>query len=487
MAEINANNVTLVQLLEDYESLKININHFFLIVVSAIIFFMQAGFALLEAGTVRAKNVTSILTKNISDMLIGGLTFWLCGYGFAFGTGNGVLGLEHFAAIGLEKSGYSFLFFQSTFAATCATIISGAIAERSHFNGYVVFSALITGVIYPIQTHWCWGPGGWLGENGYYDFAGSGVVHLAGATCALVACWIMGPRIGRFTHGKLRDIPANNIPLVATGFFILVFGFLAFNGGSQASMNRPGDGESVAMVFYATLIACCSGGAIVLIAFRLKTGYWKFGPTVNGALTGMVSVCCGCDGFYPWSACLAGAVGGLIYIVIAQLVIKLKIDDPIEAVAVHGGGGAWGLIAGPLLREDGVLSSSASAGTQMLLWNLIGMACIIAWNGLTSFVLFGTLHKLGVLRVNEECELKGLDLFKHDDLAYPEWTPKSLPGRPLSSESDSSTLVQDMGRLVPKDELLFRTRRKVNQNPGAVTVVHGAPANEEAHPPTNRY
>lgn len=418
---------------KEVASFKANMDQMFLFVMGSIVLFMQAGFALIEVGTVRAKNATSILIKNISDMCFGAMAFWLCGFAFAFGEGNPFIGLDHFLAITLPKEEYSFLFFQGTFAATCATIVSGAIAERSDYNGYVIFSVLITGVVYPIQTHWCWGPSGWLTDNGFYDFAGSGVVHLAGGVCALVATYIIKPRIGKFKDDEECNLANHSIPLMAIGFFVLVFGFLAFNGGSLVSITNAGDGAKISMIFYGTVIACCAGGIAAIAVDRFRTGYWKITIIVNGGLAGMVSVCCGCDGFYPWSSALAGSIGGVIYYVLSHVMKRLKLDDPIDAVAVHGGAGAWGLIAGPLFRFDGVLSSNAEGASKMLLWNLIGLAAIVAWNAILSFIIFGTLGKMGRLRVSEECEVVGLDLYKHDVVSYPEFTnlveyfPKSRP------------------------------------------------------------
>merc|ERR1712117_46658 len=194
----------------------------------------------------------------------------------------------------------------------------------------------------------------------------------------------------------------------------------AFNGGSQASINAAGDGPVVSSIFLVTIIACAAGALVVLAFAKWNTGFWKLGETVNGGLAGMVSVCCGCDGFALYTACLVGAIGGLFYIGISQVLSKLKVDDPVNAVAVHGGGGIWGLLAGPIFRSGGLLGEDVSDGLEMLLWNVIGMGCIIAWNAVTSILLFGTLHKVGVLRVKKHVEIMGLDAGKHDERAYPE-------------------------------------------------------------------
>ena len=405
----------------DFNAVKANQDQMFLIGMGGVVLFMQSGFALIEAGTVRAKNATSILIKNVSDMCFGAVAFWACGFAFAFTDGNPFIGFKHFFAVNLDTSEYAFMFFQGTFAATCATIISGAIAERSDYDGYVIFSVVITGFVYPVQTHWCWGPGGWLAEFGYVDFAGSGVVHLAGGVCALVACIIIGPRLGRYKAGEESKIDNHSVPFIAIGFFVLVVGFLAFNGGSKASISNPGDGETIALVFYGTVIAGCAGGIVALLIHRFRHGYWKLTTTVNGGLAGMISICAGCDVFYPWSSAAVGAIGGLVYVAVAVLIAKAKIDDPIDAVAVHGGAGAWGLIASPLFRfEDGIFSTEPSLGGKMLLWNVIGLAAIVVWNAVLSFVIFSSLKRVGRFRVSEECEIVGLDIYKHGEIAYPE-------------------------------------------------------------------
>ena len=201
----------------------------------------------------------------------------------------------------------------------------------------------------------------------------------------------------------------------------------------MVSITNEGDGANIAMIFYGTVIACCAGGISSIAIDRFRTGYWRITVIINGGLAGMVSVCCGCDGFYPWSSALVGAIGGVVYYLIAGIMKKVKLDDPIDAVAVHGGAGAWGLIAGPLFREDGILSSNAGDASKMLLWNIIGLGSIVAWNAICSIIIFGTLNRMGRLRVSEECEIVGLDLYKHDVISYPEFTnlveyfPRSRP------------------------------------------------------------
>lgn len=409
------------QLQDGLKVLQDNADDFFLAVMGSLVILMQAGFGFLEAGSVRAKNTTNILIKNYADLCFGGLAFWLVGYAFAFGEGTSFIGFTHFAAFGLSFSSYTYLFFQSTFAATCATIVSGAIAERCNFNGYIFFSIIVTGLTYPVATHWCWSPNGWLAVQGFHDFAGSAVVHLAGGTCAFIGAFILGPRIDRFLDKKSTYISGHSIPHVSLGGFILIFGFMAFNGGSQTSISQPGDGAIVGTAIISTLVACGTSGIVVLLIWKVHPsgdGKWSLGKIINGCLAGMVSVCAGCDGYYPWAAALVSAIAGGVYITISLLLVKLKIDDPLDAVAVHAGAGLWGILATPIFRKDGILVTWSEESFQMLMWNAIGALCIITWNTVTSTILFVSLDKADLFRVPAAAELAGLDIIKHNEPAY---------------------------------------------------------------------
>ncbi|KAL0271894.1 UNVERIFIED_CONTAM: hypothetical protein PYX00_005058 [Menopon gallinae] len=251
---------------------------------------MQCGFACLEAGSIRTKNVTNIIMKNMLDIFISCLAYWMVGYAFAYGRGNPFIGLTYWAGAGIPKNKYSHWFFQFVFAATAATIVSGAVAERCNFVAYIVYSAVISGVIYPVVSHWVWAKGGWLIDMGYTDFAGSGAVHLLGGACSLIAAMLLGPRIGRFER---VEMPGHSIPLVGIGGLILITGFLAFNGGSLGTITTFDAGSSISMVISNTVVGGTSAAGIALIAGR--TGLagpksWNFSLTLNGALTGMVGV-----------------------------------------------------------------------------------------------------------------------------------------------------------------------------------------------------
>merc|ERR1719402_541668 len=340
---------------------------------------MQCGFAFLEAGSVRSKNTVNILIKNILDAFIGGVSYWAIGWGLAYGGGgNPFCGGSEFFGYQLDHDLYAKWFFQFVFAATAATIVSGAIAERCQFAAYFVYSIIITGLVYPPVSHWAWDGGrdmtwnvtydngttvtmsgnvgaGWLNSSHYKDFAGSGVVHLLGGTCALVGCYFMGARKGRFNkQGNPIDMPGHSVPLAALGGFILIFGFLAFNGGSQAQINSsPGDGAVVGLAIVNTILGGCSGGLTVLFInrFIIKGHKWSFLMTLNGALAGMVALCAGCDSYEPWASLIVGCGAGACFLGAHLLMLKFQLDDPLDAVAVHGAGGLWGLLVLPFLWQ----------------------------------------------------------------------------------------------------------------------------------------
>ncbi|CAH1780971.1 unnamed protein product [Owenia fusiformis] len=422
---------------------------FFLVTMSIIIYFMQCGFAFLECGAVRSKNTTNILIKNILDSFVGGVAYWTIGYAFAFGkSGNGFISWEYFASHNLEGVALANWFFHFVFAATAATIVSGAVAERCDFFAYFSYSFVITGFIYPIAAHWAWSGDGWLaaglsydevieGTNitishniPYQDFAGSGVVHLLGGAAALVGAAVMGPRIGRFEGGpEGQSMKGHSVPLAAMGGFILFFGFFAFNGGSQASISAEGDGAAVCLAMVNTIISASFAALTALLLRRTPLfgdNKWSILVTINGALTGMVAICSGCNSVYPWGAAIIGVISAFTFLAWSYLVAKLKIDDPLDAVAVHMGGGIWGLIATPILRRPdgvdttGIVFNPAGKEPWMgLAWNLAGLVSIAVWSLGCAAILFLILKFFKVLRVPAELELRGLDIPKHGEPAYP--------------------------------------------------------------------
>ncbi|XP_078577341.1 putative ammonium transporter 1 [Branchiostoma floridae x Branchiostoma japonicum] len=413
----------------DFATLQKNADQLFLLIMGCMVFLMQSGFAFLEAGSVRSKNTTNILIKNMLDIFITGLCYWMFGYAFAFGqVGNPFIGHSDFFAGSLRHSpDPAFWFFQFVFCATATTIVSGAMAERTEFVCYLVYCVVIGGFMYPVVTHWAWSDVGWLanGPGGivYKDFAGSGVVHVVGGTTALVGAKILGPRIGRFKDGQPVQIPGHTVPLVALGAFILFFGFLAFNGGSQASISGAGDGQIVSIAMVNTLVSGAAGGLVAMMVKRsglLGGVNWSLLTSINGALSGMVAICAAADSAYSWGAVVIGVVAGVVYCAWSKLVIKLGVDDPLDAVAVHLGAGLWGVLAAPILARDvGLITADKEYALRLFGWNLLGVLVIMVWCAVVSALMFGTLKCLGILRVPPEIELRGLDIPKHGEPAYP--------------------------------------------------------------------
>ncbi|KAK6191639.1 hypothetical protein SNE40_003278 [Patella caerulea] len=423
------------QAVKDFRHLQSNLDQFFLIIMGMIVLLMQCGFAFLEAGAVRSKNSTNILIKNLMDQFVAGIAYWIFGFPFAFGNGNDFIGYTFWATYELEETKLALFFFQYVFAATAATIVSGAMAERCEFIAYIVYSILITGFIYPVVTHWVWSDNAWLTAGmdytfnnetvtiGYKDFAGSGVVHVLGGIAALVGASLLGPRKGRFHKGSKTVVPirGHSVPLAALGGFILLFGFLAFNGGSQLTISNAGDGEAISLSVVNTIISGSMSALVSLIINRLTgTSKWSLLTTLNGALTGMVAICAGCNVYHPWAACVVGFFAAIAYKLINTIVTSLYIDDPLDAVAVHFGGGSWGVIAVAFLhRTDGIVYNWDQASGMALAWQLCGLVTITAWTAVTSVLMFGILKLTGLLRVAPELEAKGLDIPKHGEPAYP--------------------------------------------------------------------
>uniref|UniRef100_H2YUH3 Ammonium transporter n=1 Tax=Ciona savignyi TaxID=51511 RepID=H2YUH3_CIOSA len=430
------------------DELKSNLDQFFLVICGIFILFMQTGFAFLEAGSVRSKNTTNIIMKNVLDLFIGAIMYFAIGYSFAYGKpGNAFIGHNYFFATNMDENfTYAGWFFQYVFAATASTIVSGAMAERTEFTTYMVYFTFLTGFVYPVVAHWCWSEVGWLkvgmGENthglSYIDYAGSGVVHLTGGSAALVGAIALGPRIGRFKpDGTVNDLPGHTVTVAALGGFILFVGFMAFNGGSQLSISNPGDGNVVALSVMNTVLGGASGAIVAMLvykttdAIRGEDHYWSLLITINGGLAGMVSMCAGCNDMLPWAAVVIGTIAGLAFMGWHHLMLFCKIDDPLDAVAVHLGGGLAGVLLAPIFVMKGLTSPETQQHVggiiyggnylafQSFGWNLLGAVAIIGWTVAISTLLFGSMKLLGVLRVSEADELRGLDEIKHGEPAYP--------------------------------------------------------------------
>ncbi|KAJ9592288.1 hypothetical protein L9F63_001184, partial [Diploptera punctata] len=318
-------------------------------------------------------------------------------------------------------------FFQFVFAATAATIVSGAVAERCNFMAYIVYSIGISGIVYPPISHWVWTEEGWLKQMGYVDFSGCGPVHLLGGVCSFFGAAFLGPRIGRFTskydNSEKEEIVGHSMPLVGIGGMILIAGFLSFNGGSLGSMTNPGDGDIIARVISNTILGGTGGSIVMLLASKLGLfgpSCWSFTHTLNAALIGMICiVCAGVNNLTMWGAVLCGVTSTPVYMLIHYLMVRFKVDDPLDAVAVHFGGGLWGLIAASIFDNSGLILGEINESAMLLANRMIGAVTIIVWGSAASCIMFGVLKFMGKLRVSEEQEIKGLDIAMHNEPGYP--------------------------------------------------------------------
>ncbi|KAI8781078.1 ammonium transporter 1 [Biomphalaria glabrata] len=408
----------------------------YLLTFGIMIVFMDVGFGLLEAGSVRTKNTTHILVKNILDSLLAGIAFWLFGYALAFGKGNGFIGWTNWAMAEIQDTEISFAVYQIMFASTATTIVAGAVSERCEFVAYLIYSFLLTAFIYPVVAHWGWSYEGWL-VNGhdfvidgqtvtikYEDFGGSSVVHLVGGTAAFVATCFLGPRIGRFHKetGKPIPIEGHSVALCTVGIFVLLFGFMALNAGSQHHITYPGDAPAISLAVLNTLISASVGGVASLLTHRFGIfgNSWSLHGVINGAFVGMVSICGGCNNVRPWGAAVVGLVASFIMKGIELLLLRYKIDDPLNACGIHFGGGSWGAISLAFLKYDtGILFTWSQRSGAMLAWQFAGVLSIITWTGTLAVLVFGALKFSGIFRVPEEVEIKGLDVTRHKQHAYP--------------------------------------------------------------------
>jgi len=392
------------------------------LVAAALVFFMQAGFAMVEAGFTRAKNAVNIMMKNLMDFSMGTLAFWALGFGLMFGASSGWIGTSGFFLSDFKLGGdpwvLAFWMFQVVFAATAATIVSGAMAERTKFSGYMVYSVIICAVIYPIFGGWAWGGlfngGGWLEKLGFIDFAGSTVVHSVGGWAALAGAIVLGPRIGKFgKDGKVRPILGHNLPLAALGVFILWLGWFGFNPGSTTAANKD-----IAMIFVNTNLAAAAGAVLAMFTSWMRIGKPDIGMSLNGALAGLVAITAGCANVTPLSAVIIGAIAGIIVVFAVFFFDKIKVDDPVGAVSVHGVNGAWGTLAAGLFNIGG--TSGKIIGVQLL-----GIGSCFVWTFLTAFILFKIIDKTIGLRVSPEEEREGLDYSEHGGNAYPDFEVSS--------------------------------------------------------------
>jgi Amt family ammonium transporter len=390
-----------------------------------LVFFMQPGFAMLEAGLTRAKNACNILAKNFMDFAAASIVFFLVGYAFMFGEGNSFIGLSGFGLSGLSDGTlplYASWMFQAVFCGTAATIVSGGMAERTKFTSYLVCTVILTAIVYPIIGHWTWG-GGWLSEMGFFDFAGSTIVHGTGGWVALIGTLYLGPRLGKFTpDGKSNVLAGHSLPLAALGVFILWFGWFGFNPGSQLAASGIENAKAIALITINTNLAAAAGAIMAMASVWMMFGKPDLSMTMNGALAGLVAITAPCAVVSPGASIVIGLIAGMLVVLGVTLLDKLKIDDPVGAIPVHGFNGMWGTIAVGIwgqkalgLANDGLLHGGGftQVGIQIMgtvACAVFAMACMA--------VVFGVVKAVMGLRVSTEEEVRGLDIEEHGMEAY---------------------------------------------------------------------
>lgn len=417
------------------QDLSISLDTVWMLLAAMLVFFMQPGFALCEAGFTRSKNTANILFKNFVDFMFGSLLFWLVGFGFMFGSnGEGFIGMPHFGDFsfysspsGLPTEG--FLVFQTMFCATSATIVSGAMAERTKFSMYCVYSVFISLLIYPVSGHWTWG-GGWLcnGKEGsfmmntfghaFHDFAGSAIVHSVGGILAFIGAIALGPRIGKYgKDGKIHAIPGHNLLTASLGVFILWFGWFGFNPGSQLAASGEANRVAISHVFLTTNLAAAAGGLATMFTSWLKYGKPSFSLTLNGILAGLVAITAGCDLVSPLGAAIIGLLAGIILVFSIEFIdTKLHIDDPVGASSVHGVCGIFGTLMTGLLAVDG--GAFYGGGFSFFGAQCLGILTIDAWAAVTGAILFFAVKKIAGLRVDKRIEEEGLDIYEHGESCF---------------------------------------------------------------------
>lgn len=418
---------------------SIQLDTLWVLLGTALVFFMQAGFAMVETGLTRAKNAGNIIMKNLMDFACGSVVFWIIGYGIMYGSANSWFGGIDLFGLKLtseEMAGniptWTHLMFNTVFCATAATIVSGAMAERTQFKSYLIYSIFISALIYPIEGHWIWG-GGWLstlsiaGWEGFHDYAGSTAVHMTGGIAALVGAKILGPRIGKYSKdGKAKAMPGHSLTLAALGVFILWFGWFGFNPASSYGLSTVDQALDVSNIFMTTNIAAAAAAVVTMIVTWIRYKKPDVSMTLNGALAGLVAITAGCSAVDPWAAAIIGAIAGFLVVIAIEFIDKvLKIDDPVGAVGVHGICGAWGTIAVGLFGRDGGLFLGGGIGRTLV--QTVGVASVAVFVGVTMTILFLILKKTTGLRVTREEEIQGLDMLEHGLLScYADFMP-SIP------------------------------------------------------------
>ena len=424
---------TLLLAIDKTADVAVSLDTVWMLLAAMLVFFMQPGFALCEAGFTRSKNTANILFKNFVDFMAGSLFFWFLGFGFMFGSeGAGFIGMPNFGDLSFYSGDLpveGFLIFETVFCATAATIVSGAMAERTKFSMYCIYSIIISLIIYPVEGHWTWG-GGWLCNDAadsfmmttvgatFHDFAGSAIVHSVGGVLAFIGAIFLGPRLGKYSKdGKSRAIPGHNLLAAALGVFILWFGWFGFNPGSQLAAFGEVNRIAISHVFLTTNLAAAAGGAATMIVTWCKYGKPSLSLTLNGVLAGLVGITAGCDLVSPVGAVVIGLVCGVVLVFSIEFIdTKLHIDDPVGASSVHGVCGIIGtLMTGLLAVDSGVFYGHGFSffGAQCL-----GILAIDAWAAITGIILFYSIKKIGGLRVDKRIEEEGLDIYEHGESCY---------------------------------------------------------------------
>lgn len=425
-----------------------------------MVFSMQPGFAMVETGFTRAKNAGNIVMKNFMDLALGSIVFWLIGFGLMFGSDyKGILGMPDFFIRGDYSSSFpsmAFIIFQTVFCATAATIVSGAMAERTKFSVYCIYSILISALIYPVSGHWIWG-GGWLSQSGFHDFAGSTAVHMVGGIAALVGAKLLGPRIGKYNpDGTVNAIPGHSLTLGALGVFLLWFGWFGFNGCSTVCATGDTALMSMSKIFVTTNMAAASGATATMFYTWARYGKPDVSMTLNGALAGLVGITAGCDMVSVAGAFCIGTLAGILVVMSVEFFDqKLKIDDPVGAISVHGVCGAFGTICVGLFAEEGGLFYSGSSA--LLVTQLTGIIAVAAYVFITMTIIFKLLDKIIGLRVSPQEEISGLDMEEHglassyaDFMPVAEYLPHSHTGpfEPVTFTKDSAKGKIKMSKVV---------------------------------------
>ena len=401
------------------ELIQTHANYLWTLIAACLVFFMQAGFALVESGFTRAKNSVNIMMKNLMDFSMGTLAFWAVGFGLMFGaSATGWFGTSGFFLSDFSPDGdpwvLAFWMFQVVFCATAATIVSGAMAERTKFIGYLAYSLILSALIYPVFGSWAWGSlfngSGWLEGLGFIDFAGSTVVHSVGGWAALAGTLVLGPRLGKYgKDGKIRPILGHNIPLAALGVFILWLGWFGFNPGSTTTADK-----SIAMIFVNTNLAAATGAVFAMLTSWFRFGKPEISMSLNGALAGLVGITAGCASVAPGSAIIIGAVAGVLVVFSVLFFDRIRVDDPVGAISVHGVCGAWGTLAAGIFNMGG--TSAGIIGVQLL-----GIAACFVWTFATALAMFKLIDLTIGLRVSPEEEAEGLDFTEHGGTSYPDF------------------------------------------------------------------